>query len=70
MYGHPLAGLLWDKFSQEKILACGFEKVKGWESMYVHKELQVFLGVYVDDFHLAGKSENLPKAWNLLSKHI
>lgn len=33
LYGHPLAGLLWDKCSQEKIIACGFEKVRGWESL-------------------------------------
>ena len=27
LYGHPLAGLLWDKGSQEMIRKCGFEKV-------------------------------------------
>ena len=43
LYGHPLVGLLWDQRSQKKILKCGFEKVLGWESSYVHKELQVFL---------------------------
>jgi hypothetical protein len=70
LYGHPLAGLLWDKFSQEKIQACGFEKVKGWESLYVHRERQVFLGVYVDDFHMAGKSKQLAGAWEALRQHI
>ena len=61
LYGHPLAGLLWDKCSQKKIISCGFEKVLGWESLYVHKRLQVFLGVYVDDFHAAGKATSLPE---------
>ena len=70
LYGHPLAGLLWDKCSQKKILQCGFEKVLGWESLYVHKKLQVFLGVYVDDFHLAGRSASLPEAWKLLQTEI
>jgi len=63
LYGHPLAGLLWDKGSQEKILRAGFEKVKGWESLYVHKPKQLFLGVYVDDFHMAGKQGNLAPMW-------
>ena len=56
--------------SQKKIRECGFEKVKGWESLYVHKKLQVFLGVYVDDFHLSGVEGSLTKAWELLKQHI
>ena len=38
LYGHPLAGLLWDKGSQEKIISVGFEKVNNWESLYVHRQ--------------------------------
>ena len=70
IYGHPLAGLLWEKGSQQRILRCGFEKVKGWESLYLHRKLQVFLGVYVDDFHLAGRKKNLPEVWRLLKEEI
>ena len=33
LYGHPLAGLLWDKRSQALVTKAGFEKVKGWESL-------------------------------------
>ena len=68
LYGHPLAGLLWDKGSQERIIGCGFEKIKGWESLYVHREKQIFLGVYVDDFHMAGRAENLAPMWAKLRK--
>ena len=70
LYGHPLAGLLWDKGSQEKICETGFERVLGWESLYVHRKLQIFLGVYVDDFHMAGKSANLKPAWEMLRKKM
>jgi hypothetical protein len=70
LYGHPLAGLLWDKCSQRRLQQAGFEKVKGWESLYVHNELQVFLGVYVDDFHMAGKSTGMKKAWELIKTNI
>ena len=70
LYGHPLAGLLWDKCSQKMIRECGFEKVLGWESLYVHRQLQVFLGVYVDDFHLSGKATGMKSAWAALEKHI
>ena len=52
------------------ICECGFERVLGWESLYVHRKMQVFLGVYVDDFHMAGRTENLAKAWALLRKKM
>ena len=63
LYGHPLAGLLWDKASQEKVMSCGFEKVRGWESLYCHREKKLFLEVYVDDFHMAGCKDNLAPMW-------
>ena len=66
LYGHPLAGLLWDKGSQERILKTGFEKVKGWESLYVHRAKRMFLSVYVDDFHMAGPKENMADMWQAL----
>ena len=32
----------------------------------MHKKLSLILSVYVDDFKLVGKSENLKKGWKLL----
>ena len=66
LYGHPLAGLLWVKGSQERILNAGFTKVKEWESLYVHYEKKMFLSVYVDDFHMAGPKENMADMWQAL----
>ena len=40
----------------------------GWECMFYHVELQVILSVYVDDFKMAGKQENMSKAWNSWTK--
>ena len=39
----------------------------GWECLFFHRELQVFLSVYVDDFKLAGKTQNLPIAWKRMT---
>ena len=36
--------------------------------MVYRVELQVILSVYVDDFKMAGKKENLLKAWKLMDK--
>ena len=38
-----------------------------WECLYVHRDLEVFRSVYVDDFKLAGEAKNLPKAWKLMT---
>ena len=61
LYGHPRAGFLWEKFSTSVMLSEGFEKVPGWECLFIHQELQLMLSEYVDDFKLAGKNENIKK---------
>ena len=70
LYGHPLAGLFWEEHSREAILKCGWEPVQGWECLYKHYELGLFLSVYVDDFKMAGKADNLAKAWGDLGKYL
>ena len=66
LYGHPLAGLLWDKASERWITKQGFKKVQGWECLYYHLQEQLFLGVYVDDFHMAGNQKNMSNIWERL----
>ncbi len=36
--------------------------------MFYHVELQVILSVYVDDFKMTGKKDNMSKAWELMDK--
>ena len=68
LYGHPLSGAHWENYCDEIVVQkCGFKKVVGWECLYVHRALKVFLSVYVDDFKLAGETKNLPKAWKLMT---
>ena len=70
LYGHPLAGLHWEKHCQKAIFAAGFVKVQGHECLHVHREKQLFLSVYVDDFKMAGKTSNLSTMWETLGKKI
>ena len=66
LYGHPLAGLLWELFQEDILLKVGFEKVKSWECLYVHREKKLFLSAYVDDYKMAGKKENIGPMWDTL----
>ena len=50
LYGHPLAGLLWERKMEEILFSEGWERVKGWECLYLHRKERLFRSVYVDDF--------------------
>ena len=49
LYGHPLAGLLWERQCEKILLKHGWEKIPNWECLFVHREKGLFLSVYVDD---------------------
>ena len=70
LYGHPLAGLLWERQFEKILLKHGWEKIPNWECLFVHREKGLFLSVYVDDIRLAGKKRNLDPMWKLLNKEV
>ena len=39
----------------------------GWECLFYHRRLKLILSVYVDDFKLVGKKENLKEGWRLIT---
>ena len=68
LYGHPLAGLSWERQFEKILLKHGWEKVPNWECLFVHREKGLFLSVYVDDIKLAGKKQNINPMWKVLNK--
>ena len=38
LYGHPLAGLLWERQFEKILLKYGWEKVSNWECFFVHRK--------------------------------
>ena len=70
LYGHPLAGLLWERRFEQILLRYGWEKVTNWDCLFVHREKGSFLSVYVDDKKLDGKRQNLDPMWKLLNKEV
>ena len=55
LYGHFLAGLLWERQIEKILLKHGWEKIPHWECLFDHRYKGLFLSVYVDDIKLAGK---------------
>ena len=70
LYGHPLAGLLWERQFDKIQSQHGWEKVSNWECLFVHRQKGLFLSVYVDDIKLAGKKQNLDPMWKVLNKEV
>ena len=70
LYGHPLAGLLWEKQFEKILLKYGWEKVSNWECLFVHREKGLFFSVYVDDIQLVGKKQNIDPMWKVLNKEV
>ena len=69
LYGHPLAGLLWERRFEKILLKYGWEKFSNKE-LFVHREKGLFLSVYVDDIKLAGKKQNLDPMWKVQNKEV
>ena len=55
LYGHPLAGLLWERQFEKVLLKHGWEKIPNWECLFFHREKGLFLSVYVDDIKIGWK---------------
>ena len=70
LYGHPLAGLLWERQFEKILLKHVWEKVSNWECLFVHREKGLFLSVCVDDIKLAGQKQNIDPMWKVSNKEV
>ena len=70
LFGHPVAGLLWERRLEKILLQHSWEKVSNCECLFVHREKGLFLSVFVDDIKLAGKKQNINPMWKVLNKEV
>ena len=70
LYGHLLAGLLWERQFEKVLLKHGWEKIPNWECLFDHREKGLFLSVDVVDIKFAGKKQNLDPMWKVLNKEV
>ena len=48
---------MWERHLEKALKKLKWENVKGWECLYVHRDMKLFLSVYVDDLKMVGKRE-------------
>ena len=70
LYGHPMAGLQWERQFEKILLKYGCEKVSNWECLFVHREKGLFLSVFVDDIKLGGRNKTLIRVCTVLNKEV
>ena len=71
LYGHPDSGTYWERHCDTHLRSVGFQPVSEvWNSCYFHKQLKLYLVVYVDDFKLSGPKDSLAKGWALIRKGL
>ena len=63
LYGHPTAGLFWERKYKQVLRCAGFKEMIGWECVSQHEAYKVILSVYVDDFKVAGTKKGAAQAW-------
>ena len=47
LYGHPLAGLLWERQFEKILLKHGWEKIPNWECLFAHREDYSYLCMWM-----------------------
>ena len=68
LYGHPLAGLLWERQFEKILLKHGWEKIPNCECLFVHREKGLFLSVYVDVIKWLERNKILIRCGNYSTK--
>ena len=59
LYGHPLAGLLWERQFEEILSGLGWEKYRIGNVFFVHRKQRLFSSVHVDDMKMTGGEQNM-----------
>ena len=68
LYGHPLAGLLWERQFGKALMEPGWEKLP-FGNVYSFTE-KIFLSIYVDDTKMERKKQTLDPMWKKLMKNV
>ena len=70
LFGHPLAGLLWDRRFEEVEMDLGWKKMPNWKCLIVHRKQGLLLSIHVNDIKMAGENQNMAPMWKKLMKDV
>ena len=70
LYGHRLAGLLWERQFEKVLLKHDWEKSPNWECLFVERKKRLLLSVCVDDMRTGWKKQNINPTWKILNEDV
>ena len=72
LYGRPDSGGIWENHLNGRVGKEGWKQILPdiWQNIFYHAEYNSMLVVYVDDFKLAGPTENMDKAWASIRRAV
>ena len=71
LYGHPLAGLLWERHFEKVLLFTDGKQIQiGNADLQTVKKGLLLSSVYVDDMKRAGKKQNINPTWKILMEDV
>ena len=70
LYGHLLAGLLWERQIEKVLLEHVWKRFWIVNVFFLATEQEDFLSVYVDGIKMAGMTENIETTWKILMKDV
>ena len=70
LYGHRLAGLLWERQFEKILLKHAWEKIPNWECLFVHRGKGLFLSVFVDEINWLERNKILIRCGNYSTKKL
>ena len=70
LYGHLLAGLLWERQLEKILLKYGWEKVSNCECLFVHCEKRIILISVCGWQQIGWKKQNIDPMWRALNKVV
>ena len=70
LYGHRLAGLLWERQFEVILLGLGWENVPNWGCLFVHRKQGLFLSENVDLIKMTERQQNTAPMWKKLMELV
>ena len=64
LYGHPLAGLLWERQFEKIPKEHGWDKVPNWECLFVNRQK------WINPVCVRGRHQHIDPLWNVLMEHV
>ena len=70
LYGHPESGAVWEGHLRKALTGLGWGEIESWPSVWLLRDENALLIVYVDDLLLIAAQASLKKIWQAIESKV